>query len=124
MRVKTIVEFLTLSASIYHLTKDTRFLEKVAEFTEKSKKDINDFASRSELDEEGNEMELMDKILQKAGELKAELDEKIEEMVIKFYQNINVAHADDMKALEARFETTQKEIALLEARLNHLESSD
>ena len=37
MKTKTILELLTLSSSIYYLAKDTKFLDKISEFSEKGK---------------------------------------------------------------------------------------
>ncbi|MFI0431082.1 hypothetical protein [Mariniflexile sp. HMF6888] len=122
MKTKTILELLTLSSSIYVLARDTHFLEKINEFSEKSKENINKAMSESQLDENGNELEFMDKIILKAHELKEELDEKIEELVIKFYKKINVAHLDEIKALNEKIGKLENSVALLEARLNKLEA--
>ena len=76
----------------------------------------------SKLDENGKEMEFMDKIIFKTHELKEELYEKIEELVAKFYKKINVAHLDEIKALNEKIEKLDTTVALLEARLNKLEA--
>lgn len=122
MKTKTILELLTLSSSIYVLARDSHFLEKINEFSEKSKENINKAMSESQLDENGNELEFMDKIILKAHELKEELDEKVEELVIKFYKKINVAHLDEVKALNEKIGKLENSVALLEARLNKLEA--
>lgn len=122
MKTKTILELLTLSSSMYILARDTHFLEKINAFSEKSKANINKAMSESQLDENGNELEFMDKIILKTHELKEELNEKIEELVIKFYKKINVAHLDEIKALNEKIEKLENSEALLEARLNKLEA--
>jgi polyhydroxyalkanoate synthesis regulator phasin len=121
MKTKTLIELLTLSSSIYILAKDTQLLEKIKEFSEKGKDEINKIISESQLDEEGNELEFVEKIILKTHELREELNEKIEELVIKFYKKINVAHLDEIKALNEKIEKSDMAIALLEARLNRLE---
>ena len=121
MKTKTILELLTLSSSIYYLARDTQFLDKISEFSEKGKDNINRVISESQLDENGNEMEFVDKIILKTHELKDELNEKIEELVVAFYKKINVAHIDEIKALNEKFEKLDATVALLEARLNKLE---
>lgn len=121
MKTKTVIELLTLSATLYHVAKDTHLLEKLHEYSEKGKDKINMVASEPLLDEDGNELELMDKIIHKAGEMKEELELKIEEMVAAFYKKINVAHLDEIKALNEELEKADRNIALLEARLNKLE---
>ena len=75
------------------------------------------------LDENGNELEFLDKLILKTQELKKELDEKIEAQVAKFYKKINVAHLDEIKALNEKIEKLDMTVALLEARLNKLEVS-
>ncbi len=123
MKTRTIIELVTLSASLYHLAKDTHLMERIQEYSEKSKASINQVASEPLLDEDGNELELMDKILHKAGEMKEELELKIEELVAAFYKKINVAHLDEIKALNEKQDKADRTIALLEARLNKLELS-
>jgi len=67
-------------------------------------------------------LEFIDKVVLKIQEFKEELNEKIEEGVIKFYKKINVAHLDEIKALNEKIEKADMAIALLEARLNKLEA--
>lgn len=122
MRTKTILELLTISAGIYHFAKDTQLLERISTLSEKGKEGLNEFMSESVVDEEGNEMEFVDKIIFKTAQLKKEFEEKVEELVAVFYKKINIAHADQIKALTAQLEQSNKEIALLEARLNKLET--
>jgi polyhydroxyalkanoate synthesis regulator phasin len=122
MKTKTILELLTLSSSLYFIARDTHLLDKINELSEKSKDNINKVMSESELDENGNELEFVDKIILKSHELKEELNEKIEELVANFYKKINVAHLDEIKALNMNLEKLEAKVALLEARLNKLES--
>jgi len=122
MKTKTILELLTLSSSLYYLAKDTQFLDKINEFSEKGKDNINKMMSETQLDENGNELDFGDKIILKTQELKEELNEKIEELIVKFYKKIDVAHLDEVKALNIKLEKLENTIALLEARLNKLEA--
>jgi polyhydroxyalkanoate synthesis regulator phasin len=122
MKTKTILELLTLSSSIYYLARDTDFLDKISKFSEKGKETINSLSSESQLDENGNELEFVDKIILKTHELKDELDDKIEEMVVAFYKKIHVAHLDEIKALNEKLEKLDAIVAILEARLNKLEA--
>lgn len=122
MRTKTILELITLSTSLYHLAKETQLLERFNEISEKGKQGLNQFATEPILDEDGNEMEFIDKIIFKTAQAKQELDEKIEELIVKFYQKVNIAHTDEIRALKDQLEKCDQAIALLEARLNHLEA--
>lgn len=122
MKTKTLLELITLSSAIYHLAKDTHLLDRINELSEKGKDNLNKVASDTVLDDDGNELELIDKIIYKTSQVKEELEQKIEELVVKFYKKINVAHLDEIRALNEKIEKSDSAIALLEARLNHLET--
>lgn len=121
MRTKTIIELLTLSSSLYVLAKEYNLFDRIGELTEEGKAKFNKIADENLLDAEGNEVELIDKFILKANQAKEELEEKIEELIVKFYKKINVAHTDEITALHLKLEKSEDKIALLEARLNHLE---
>jgi hypothetical protein len=122
MKTKTLIELVTLSSSLYVLGRDTHLFEKFNEWAEDMTRDVNDAASKPMLDENGEELELIDKVKIKAEQLKEELEAKIEEIVAKVYKKINIAHLDDITALQVKLEKADATIALLEARLNQLES--
>ncbi len=122
MKTKTLLELLTLSSSLYFIAKDTELLDKLYKYSEQGKDNLNKIMSEKQLDDNGNELEFVDKIILKTNELKEELEEKIEELVVKFYKKINVAHLDEIKALNERLEKLNSTVALLEARINHLEA--
>lgn len=121
MKTKTVVELVMLSSAIYRLAKDSELLERIQDMSEKGKDNFNKMASETILDEDGNPMELLDKLLYKTSQMKDEFEEKIEELVVKFYKKINVAHLDDIRALNEKVEKADMAIALLEARLNKME---
>ena len=123
MKTKSILELLTLSSSLYVLARDTELLEKIKELSEKGIDEINKIVSESKKDENGDELDVAGKLILKAHELKEELNEKVEELVIKFYKNINVAHVEEIKILNEKVEKADMAIALLEARLNKLEAN-
>ena len=122
MKTKTLIELINLSSSIYFLIKDTEIMEKINEYSERGKKGLNNMMSEPTLDENGNELDFTDKIIVKAKELNEELHEKIEALVVQLYKKINVAHLDEIKALNEKLEKSNALIALLEARLNVLEA--
>jgi arginine deiminase len=122
MKTKTIIELLTLSSSLYVLAKEHNLFERINEMSEKGKEHFNHLAEEDLLDENGNEIEFVDKLILKVNQAREELEEKIEELIAKFYKKINVAHLDEIKALHLKLEKSEDKIALLEARLNHLEA--
>jgi BMFP domain-containing protein YqiC len=121
MKTKTLIELITLSSSLYVLARDTHLMDKLGEWTEDKAKDVNEIASESILDEDGHELQLIDKIKLKAEQVKIELETKIEDVVSKVYKKINIAHLDEIKALNEKLEQADANIALMEARLNKLE---
>ncbi|SNR69384.1 hypothetical protein SAMN06265371_1093 [Lutibacter agarilyticus] len=123
MKTKSILELLTLSSSLYILARDTELLNRIKELSEKGIDEINKIVSESKLDKNGNELEFVDKIILKTLELKEELNDNLEELVVKFYKKINVAHLEEINALNKKIEKSDMAIALLEARLNKLEAT-
>ena len=121
MKTKSIVEFLTLSSSLYVLARDTELLDRIKELSGKGKEEIDKIISETKFGENGDEIEFLDKIIFKTFELKEELNEKVEELVVKFYKKVHIAHVEEIKALNLRVEKSDRTIALLEARLNKLE---
>jgi polyhydroxyalkanoate synthesis regulator phasin len=97
-------------------------MEKISEYSEKGKDNLNRMMSEPQLDENGNELQFVDKVILKTHEIKEELNQKIEEQVAKFYKKMNVAHLDEIKALNEKIEKLDMTVALLEARLNKLET--
>ena len=122
MKTKTILELLTLSSSLYILAKDSNLLDRFNEISEKGKDGLNKLASEEQYDGEGNQLEFLDKVIQKSVQAKEELEQKIEELIVAFYKKINVAHTDEIMALNEKLKKADRTIALLEARLNKLEA--
>ena len=122
MKTKTMVELLTLASSLYYVAKDTHLLEKISDLSTKGKDNVNEFFSETQFDENGNELEFWDKLILKAKQAKEELEEMIEEKVVKFYKTVHIAHTDEILALNEKLEKLERKVALLEARLNHLEA--
>jgi polyhydroxyalkanoate synthesis regulator phasin len=122
MRTKTILELLTLSSSLYMLAKEHNLFDRIQELSEKGKVHFNNIAEEDLLDANGNELEFIDKLIMKANQAKEELEQKIEELIIKFYKRVNIAHLDEVQALHLKLEKSENKIALLEARLNHMEA--
>lgn len=123
MKAKTLIELMTLSSNLYMLSKDEELMQKLKDMTEKGKDRINKAMSEPAVDEDGNQIEFLDRLIMKAGQAKEELEAKIEEVVAQFYKKVNIAHIDEIRALNEKLEQSDKTIALLEARLNRLEQS-
>ena len=122
MKTRTLIELLALSSSLYHFAKEAELMDRIEKLTQEGKDEINKVASGAQVDEDGNELEFIDKIILKTNQVKDELETKIEEQIVKFYKKMNIAHLDEIKALNQKVEESDKAIALLEARLNHLDA--
>ncbi len=113
MRAKTMIELLTLSTNLYLIAKDKETMENITQLVNKGKEKWDEAMKPSE---DGEETDLMQKIIVKAKEAKQELDEKMEEIAVKVYAKMHIAHADDVKELEQKITQLEKQISLLQAR--------
>jgi len=122
MRTKTFLELLTLSSNLYMIAKDTEALDKIKEYSERGKDAINDFVKEKITDEDGNELEFVDKMLLKLHELKEELDAKIAEGVEAAYDKMKIAHTNEIEALNEKLNALTKELSLAQSRIEALEA--
>lgn len=122
MKAKTILELATLSASLYTISKNTQLIEKMRQLAEEGKDKVNAFMKEHQVDEDGNEVEFVDKLLQKATELREDLEQKISQVIAELYEKLNIAHTDQIGQLEEKISMLSKDLALAEARIKHLES--
>lgn len=123
MKAKTFLELASLSTALYTISKDAKLMEKLEALSETGKEKINHFMKDVVIDENGKEMEFLDRLALKAQETKDDLETKIGEMAATFYAKINVAHTDKILLLQSKLEQLQKDVSLVEARLNQLEKT-
>lgn len=122
MKTRTFLDLITLSSNLYMIAKDEKTMEKIHKYTEMAKTNINEFVKEKITDEEGNELEFVDKMVVKLHEAKEELENKIEEVVAKMYDKMNIAHTDQIKRLEDEVASLSKELSLAKSRLKDLEA--
>jgi polyhydroxyalkanoate synthesis regulator phasin len=123
MKARTLLELVTLSTTLYTISKETQVLEKLSELGEKGKRKINSLAKERLFDDKGNEVEFVEKMLQKAREAKEDLDVKITGLIEDFYEKINVAHVKQVEVLEQKLAEMNKNLTDTETRLNQLEKN-
>ena len=123
MKAKTFLELASLSTALYTISKDAKLMEKLEALSETGKEKINHFMKDVVIDENGKEMEFLDRLALKAQETKDDLETKIGEMATAFYAKINVAHTDKILLLQSKLDQMQKDISLIEARVNQLEKT-
>ena len=122
MRTKTFLELMTLTSNLYVIAKDTNALEKIHAMSEKGKDAINNFVSEKVTDEDGNELEFVDKMLLKLHEAKEELENKIGEVVESTYAKMNITHTNRLQELEGKVEALSKELSLAKSKIKKLEA--
>jgi hypothetical protein len=122
MKAKTLIELAALSANLYAISKETHLMEKLKDLSEQGRDKLNEFMSEKSVDEDGNEIPFSERLLLKAKEAREELEIRIGEMVAAFYEKVNIAHTDKLTELENKLDEISKNLALAEARINHLEN--
>jgi polyhydroxyalkanoate synthesis regulator phasin len=123
MKAKTFLELASLSTALYTISKDAKLMEKLEALSDTGKEKINHFMKDVVIDENGKEMEFLDRLALKAQETKDDLETKIGEMATAFYAKINVAHTDKILLLQNKLDQLQKDVSLVEARINQLEKN-
>ena len=122
MRVKSLIELLTVSTNLYMISKDEEFMQNLSEMIQKGKKKAEDIIDEFSDESEEGEEKLIQKLLHKVQKAKVELDKKIEETAAKVYEKMHIAHADELKKLSEEVDRLKRELSLTEARVVNLES--
>jgi hypothetical protein len=121
MRTKTIVDLLSLSVNLYMLSKDEDFLRKAAEVTAKGKQKAGELLDVFTGEDEDGE-QFIQRILDNAGRMKQELEEKMDEVAVAVYSKMHIVHTNEIKKMAGELERLRTEVALAEARIVNLES--
>ena len=117
MKAKTLVELLSLSATLYTIGKDEDFFHRLEEMAVKGKQKIGDLIEDFSDEGEDGESKLIAKLIHKAKQAKEELENRMEETAVKVYRKMNIAHADDLKSVLHKIEIMEKKLNLFEAQL-------
>lgn len=133
MRLKTIIELLTLSTSLYTISKDEKLMKNLESFFLNGKNSINDLLKEYSKNEYGeyddtiisddNENQLIHQFLLKAKVAKEELETKMEEVAEKIYAKMHITHTNETQELKTAIEKLKTELALAEARIVQLENN-
>ena len=122
MKAKTLLELIAVSSSLYQLSQNKELMEQLKTMADKGKDRVNRVVNDPIVDEDGNELAFIDKMIYKADQAKDNLENKVEKIVAELYKKMNIAHLDEIKALKSQLEESDKALALLEARINKLEN--
>ncbi|MFN5031860.1 MAG: hypothetical protein ACK5FX_06520 [Flavobacteriia bacterium] len=124
MKTKSIVELAAISSTLYTLSKDKELRDKLAQWAEKGKDKVNQFVKDKMVDEEGKELDFMEKIAVKMEESAKEMEDKISETVSSLYSKMNITHTDELAKIKERYDDMKKELSLTKSRLTKLEKKE
>lgn len=124
MKTKTFLELVSLSSAIYTLSKQTDLVDKITAYAEKGKDKFNEFVKEKMVDDEGNELEFLDKLATRIQDAKSDLEEKIGEVITSFYEKIHLVHTEQLNKLEQQITDLSRSLTLAEAKINRLEGSE
>jgi len=124
MRAKTIIDLLSLSVSLYMLSKDHDFLKKSAEETAESKKKAEEHYEGDAADEPENEDEFLSGILHNATRLKEGLERRMDEVAAAVYEKMHIAHTNEIRKLSEEIAALRTELAITEAKVVNLQQTN
>lgn len=124
MKTKSIVELTAISSTLYTLSKDKELRDKLAQWAEKGKDKVNEFVKDKMVDEEGKELDFMEKIAVKMEESAKEMEDKISETVSSLYSKMNITHTNELAKIKERYDDMKKELSLTKSRLTKLEKKE
>lgn len=112
MKTRTLLELLTLGSNLYLMSQDKELMEKLANMVKEGKQKLDDFM-HSEGSEEYDETTLLHKLAEKAKDVEQQFEKRLEEVAIKIYQKLHIAHVNDIEALQKEIATLREELAQL-----------
>jgi polyhydroxyalkanoate synthesis regulator phasin len=116
MKARRMIELVSLSTTLYTLSKETKLLEKLNEYAADTKNRVNAFVKNKMKNEQGEELEFTDKVQAKFNETKLEIEKKIDTALHGFYNKVNVVHRDEIKQLNEEMAKLQAELINLKGK--------
>jgi polyhydroxyalkanoate synthesis regulator phasin len=124
MKARTILELAAISSTLYTISKDQELLDKLNQWAEKGKEKINSFVKDKVVDEDGKELDFLEKLAARIEISRKELEERVGDLVKTTYERMQIAHTDKIEKLEQRIEQLKKEITLLQAKMAKQEKKE
>lgn len=121
MKARTLVELAAISSTIYTISKDKELLDKLNQWAQKGKEKINSFVNERVVDEDGRELDFIEKLTHRIEESRKELEERISELVKSTYERLNITHIDQITVMKEQLSDLKKEVTLLRTKLNRTE---
>ena len=124
MKARTLVELAAISSTLYTISKDQELLDKLSQWAEKGKEKINSFVKEKVVDEDGRELDFLEKLADRIENSRHQLEERVGELVKSTYDRMQITHTDKIEKLEHQLETMKKELTLLQTKLNKQEKKE
>ena len=124
MKAKTLVELAAISSTLYTISKDQELLDKLNQWAEKGKEKINAFVKEKEVDENGKEMDFLEKLASRIETSRHDLEERVGELVKSSYERMRITHTDEIEKISRQMDALKKELALVHTKLNKQEKKE
>ena len=124
MKARTLVELAAISSTLYTLSKDQELLDKLNQWAEKGKDKINSFVKEKVVDDDGRELDFLEKLSARIETSRNNLEERVGELVKTTYDRMQIAHTDKIEKLEVQLDAMKKELTLLHTKLKKQEKKE
>jgi hypothetical protein len=121
MKAKTLLQVLSLSTNLYVILKDEELMNKLSGMVEKGREHYHDVFHP---DEDENPEPIIERLLAKAKEAKAELEERLSRAAESAYAKMHIAHTKEIEGLQEQLSQAESRLRATEARLAILEQSN
>jgi hypothetical protein len=124
MKARTLVELAAISSTLYTISKDQELLDKLNQWAEKGKEKINAFVKEKSVDENGKEMDFLEKLASRIETSRHDMEERVGELVRSSYDRMHIVHKDEIEKISHQLETLKKELAIVHTKLNKQEKKE
>jgi polyhydroxyalkanoate synthesis regulator phasin len=121
MKARTLVELAAISSTLYTISKDQELLDKLNQWADKGKEKINAFVKEKVVDENGKEMDFLEKLASRIETSRHDMEERVGDLVKTSYERMRIAHSDEIEKLSHQLDTLKKELAIVHSKLNKQE---
>jgi hypothetical protein len=124
MKARTLVELAAISSTLYTLSKDQELLDKLSQWAEKGKDKIYYFVQEKAVDDDGRELDFLEKLTARIESSRHDLEERVGDLVKSTYDRMQIAHTDKIEKLEQQLDAMKNELTLVHTMLNKQEKKE
>ena len=121
MKAKTLLQVLSLSTNLYVILKDEELMKTLSSLAEKGKEKLDEILHDEEDEEAGSTERIIARLLVKAREAKADLEERIAKGAEAAYAKMHIAHTKETEQLRDQITLLELKLQVAEKRLSALE---